>query len=222
MSEDGGGEGENEDDEENEENEADPDTKARRHIRRFVARMLTPQLDGAAFDDELTHGDDTSEQRAQVARRCRAAAEDGLAVLAQVGMSDKKPAGTPADEREAQVLYTVLALADTGQAWTPPAAAARAQKQLAERFPDSASDAKTQWIVDGILKQYLRPLFVASRPAGVTASGRKAEYASASGNGGGGGSSTANTESPRAKPWKYLDLRALSVVAWAVHEADVR
>ncbi|KJR87899.1 uncharacterized protein SPSK_07245 [Sporothrix schenckii 1099-18] len=203
------------------------DAVARRQICRFLARMLTP-IDDATYDAELTPGEHTSGQRDQIARRCKSVADDGLAVLERVGLpladetghANEKSDDTAEDH--AQTLYTITALADAGQPWTTDTAAAMASRLLTNHFANADSK-KSEWIADGILKQYLRPLFARSRPATVTESGRKAAFAS---NTGGSSTSTAphdtttNRESHQAKPWKYVDMRAISVFAWAVHEAD--
>lgn len=133
---------------------------------------------------------------------------------------DEDSADTAKDD--AQVLYTVTALADAGQPWTTDSAAATAARLLTDHFQSADSQSKAEWIVDGILKQYLRPLFARSRPATVTESGRKAAFTTDAGRSSNTGAKrdTTNSESPQAKPWKYVDLRAVSVFAWAVHEAD--
>ncbi|CAK7218416.1 hypothetical protein SCUCBS95973_003476 [Sporothrix curviconia] len=208
---------------------SDTATAPRRQIRRSVARILA-LVDDAEYDADVTHGGDNEERRSQVAGRCRAVAEDGLAVLARVGLclpdessKSKSNGGDDDDDDDAQALYTVTALADASQPWTTDAAAETANRLLADLFGAQDASRKQQWIVDGILKQYLRPLFArAARPATVTALGRKAAFAGQAGDGRGGDMDrgTANSESPQAKPWKYTDLRAISVFAWAVHEAS--
>ncbi|KAL1902279.1 hypothetical protein Sste5346_001255 [Sporothrix stenoceras] len=205
------------------EQDSRPDTASRRKIRQFVARIFTPVDDAAEDDNELTHGEHTSERRDQLARRCRSVAEDGLAVLERVGLPSGSDSGDDEDSADAanddaQVLYTVTALADAGQPYTTETAAAAATQLLQEHFQKAD---KSDWIVDGILKQYLRPLFARSRPPTVTESGRKAAFPSnPGGDNTGPKRDTTNSESPQAKPWKYVDMRAISVFAWAVHESD--
>ncbi|CAK7220914.1 hypothetical protein SBRCBS47491_004349 [Sporothrix bragantina] len=182
--------------------------------------MLTP-VDDAEYDADVTHGGDNEGRRNQVASRCRGVAEDGLAVLESVSLSLPDESKDDEDEDvakdDAQVLYTVTALADARQPWTTDAAAETAARLLTDLFAVEEAPIKQQWIVDGILKQYLRPLFARAHPATVTASGRKAEFAGQDVDR--QDKDTANSESPQAKPWKYVDLRAISVFAWAVHEA---
>ncbi|CAK7562591.1 MAG: hypothetical protein SEPTF4163_000439 [Sporothrix epigloea] len=177
--------------------------------------------DDSKYDADVTHGGDNEERRSQVARRCRTFAEDGLIVLKRVGISVlNEPIENGEDQdaaqADAQTVLTIMALSDASQPWTTDAAAEMAAQLLADYFrPKDA--VKQQWIVDSILKQYLRPLFARARPATVTASGRKAEFVSQENDRRTDG--TENSESPQAKPWKFVDLRAVSVFAWAVNEA---
>jgi hypothetical protein len=80
-----------------------------------------------------------------------------------------------------------------------------------------ATPTKDQFLADTVLQRYLRPLFSRSKPASVTASGRKAEYSEGALSRG----ESMPDESVRTKPWKYNDLRAIPAVAWAVHEVQV-
>lgn len=196
------------------------DVVPRRQICHFVGRILMP-ADDSKYDADVTHGGDNEERRSQVARRCRTFAEDGLIVLKRVGISVlNEPIENGEDQdaaqADAQTVLTIMALSDASQPWTTDAAAEMAAQLLADYFrPKDA--VKQQWIVDSILKQYLRPLFARARPATVTASGRKAEFVSQENDRRTDG--TENSESPQAKPWKFVDLRAVSVFAWAVNEA---
>ena len=72
------------------------------------------------------------------------------------------------------------------------------------------------FVVETILKGYLRPLFSKSKPASVTASGRKAEFPEEADVHRG-----LEQETPQAKPWKFSDLRAIPAFQWAVSVAFV-
>lgn len=199
------------------------DAAARRQIRRFVTAVLSPTIAcDDSNDDDLAHGDDLADRRDRAVRRCKAYASSGIAVLERVGLPPLESPGGAVEGDDAQVFYTLIALADAGQTWTTAAAAESARQLLGQAFAAADATAKPRWIVDGILKQYLRPLFARSRPATITESGRKTEYSSSGGGGGGAKTDGSHSESPRNKPWKYVDLRAISVFSWAVHEADVR
>ncbi len=75
--------------------------------------------------------------------------------------------------------------------------------------------ARENFIVETVLGSYLRSLFSKSRPATVTASGRKAEYVEPERQLG------LPDEGRKTKPWKYEDLRAVTVLSWAMEAADV-
>jgi hypothetical protein len=76
----------------------------------------------------------------------------------------------------------------------------------------------TTFLVDTILRGYLQKLFSKSRPAAVTASGRKAEFPDDDLDRKQG----LPDDSRQTKPWKYEDLRSIPVLAWAIAQADVR
>ncbi|KAF3767499.1 hypothetical protein M406DRAFT_252813, partial [Cryphonectria parasitica EP155] len=74
---------------------------------------------------------------------------------------------------------------------------------------------KDDFIVETILKGYLRPMFSRSRPRTVTASGRKAEFPDENDPHRG-----LTDETKEVKPWKYADHRSIAVFEWAVQGAD--
>ncbi|OAA68345.1 hypothetical protein SPI_00540 [Niveomyces insectorum RCEF 264] len=201
---------------------------ARRRIRRFVARVLTPLVEEGDDDDDDHHNDDANDdsRRGHVIRRCRSVAEDGLVVLQRVGLAAPAPAADrhgsedndDDDDDASQILCTVIALADNaGPLRTAAATAAAAAELVATTFAKSGESLQLAWIADFVLGRYLRPLFARSRPATVTASGRRAAYA---GNNSSNQRDVADRETRATKPWKYDDLRAVSVFAWAVKESD--
>lgn len=80
----------------------------------------------------------------------------------------------------------------------------------------SGSDAKLQaFILDEVLQGFLRPLFSKSRPATVTASGRKAEFVQPS------RYDNFDADAEANKPWKYQQRYAVTVFSWAVDHTDV-
>ncbi len=87
---------------------------------------------------------------------------------------------------------------------------------LLEKTAAAGSDT-AELVVERILKGYLRPLFSASRPPTITASGRKAAFAEH----GGGAARGFGLEDRQSKPWKFHDLRAVSVFTWALCASDV-
>ncbi len=91
-----------------------------------------------------------------------------------------------------------------------------AARLLEQQFSIPGSPTKEKFIIDSILQKYLRPLFSKSKPASVTASGRRAEYPDTPTRG-----ESMPDDSALTKPWKYTDLRAIPALFWVIHEADV-
>ncbi|KAI1635608.1 hypothetical protein F4809DRAFT_663900 [Biscogniauxia mediterranea] len=139
----------------------------------------------------------------------------GLHILDLITRSQQPPFPLPASALLSTVAYTRAA-----DPWTAgDAAAALAQSLLLRaRFPPG----KRGDIADVVLAGFLRPLFARSRPAGVTAAGRRAAYPAEEGGAGeparyryvGAGSD------PAAKPWMHARRYAVTVFEWAVENAD--
>ena len=110
-------------------------------------------------------------------------------------------------------LLTTIAFADESEPWATEATSKLASELLTQQLDEDT--VKRQFIAEAILRDYLRPLFSKSRPATVTASGRKAEYIDPERQSG------LPDDSRKTKPWKYEDLRAIPVLSWAVEAADV-
>jgi hypothetical protein len=115
-----------------------------------------------------------------------------------------------------EVLITLLVYTDEKCQWISPDARRRASSILEQQF-NAAGITKEQFITDVILQRYLRPVFSGSRPASITASGRKAEYTDSAATRG----ESIPDDTALTKPWKYTDRRAIPALAWAVREADV-
>ncbi|KAJ9155112.1 hypothetical protein NKR23_g2546 [Pleurostoma richardsiae] len=112
-----------------------------------------------------------------------------------------------------QALLTIIAFSRRADGpWSTPGSAEIAKELLDEQLSRlNVHD----FITEAVLKGYLRPLFSRSRPATVTASGRKAEFADEVDPHRG-----LSQETKEVKPWKYLDLRTIPVFDWAVFTAD--
>jgi len=186
--------------------EADADLNAQRRVCEFVARSIAPIISYEDTDDSQMVGEDP--RRDQVVRRVSAAARDGLPVLREISESWHT---TYSD----QVLFTIIAYGSTGldQPWASSETTAAAEKTLSQQMQHHD---RREFIVETILKGYIRPLFSKSRPTGITESGRKAAYAAD-----GSAFQGLESETPEMKPWKYIDLRAITVFGWALQEAIV-
>jgi hypothetical protein len=159
---------------------------------------------GAVFNETLTQA------REQLVQYCTTFSSLGIQSLEAL-MKLASPV-----RLDDEVLLTLVAFADQTRDWTTPEAKAAATRLLEQQFRD-AMPTKEHFITEVVLQSYLRPLFSRAKPASITASGRKAEYADSSAARG----ENIPDDSALTKPWKYTDLRAIPAVAWAVHEADV-
>ncbi|OTB14123.1 hypothetical protein K445DRAFT_23904 [Daldinia sp. EC12] len=111
------------------------------------------------------------------------------------------------------VLLRITAFTNLSDPWTTAESSALSQALLSTHLDDGDSQARS-FIVEDILTGFLRPLFSKSRPATITASGRKAEFVEPSRYDG------AVRESSETKPWKYVHRYAVAVFEWAVQHAD--
>ncbi|OIW32451.1 hypothetical protein CONLIGDRAFT_712778 [Coniochaeta ligniaria NRRL 30616] len=192
------------------------DTSTARELASWIARSIAPTNNSGKAQDEDSgfpsgyRGTTEDDPYDKVTKRCLSVAEPGLTALTQLWSHSSK---TQDDTLDSDSLATLIALSDTSESWTTPTTAVLAsnllQQQLATLDP-------TTFLVETILKGYLQTLFSKSRPPTVTASGRKAAFpdddlARKQG---------LPDDSARTKPWKYADLRSLSVLAWAIAQAD--
>ncbi|KAI1413763.1 hypothetical protein F5Y13DRAFT_198127 [Hypoxylon sp. FL1857] len=111
-------------------------------------------------------------------------------------------------------LLRLVAFTDATDPWTTADSSALARNLLEAQLQGLGESQARSFIVEEILTGFLRPLFSKSRPATVTASGRKAEYVEPS------RYESIDRESPETKPWKYTHRYAITVFAWAVQHAD--
>ncbi|KAH6635214.1 hypothetical protein B0J18DRAFT_472244 [Chaetomium sp. MPI-SDFR-AT-0129] len=152
------------------------------------------------------------------------------------GTNDDDASASSPIQLDDQTLYLLMVYAGSSdqRIVVPSQVKAAASRLLAKQFTTSTGNdnnnraeeeprSKTAFITETVLQSYLRPLFSRSRPATVTASGRKAAYPDQDDSGAGGprrGGASLLEETAQTKPWKYTDLRAVPVLGWAVKEAD--
>lgn len=178
--------------------------------------MFPPALMKTVMDASLTpsavFNEDLNKARKQLIGHCRDVSHLGLLLLKDL-VEETKPARL-CDE----ALLTIVAFADETQDWGAPETAAIAAVLLLGQLLTASRLTQEQFISETILQRHLRPLFSRSKPASLTASGRKAAYADSSAARG----QSIPDDTAQTKPWKYTDLRAIPAVAWAVSHADVR
>lgn len=145
----------------------------------------------------------------------KARGELGLNILGRLVEKHETTAG-PA------TLITAAAFTNSDDAWTTASSATLARKLLDDHFQPQGDQSRDQdqyerasFIEDDVLTRFLRPLFARSRPATVTAAGRKAEFVEP------GRYDNAGADAEAQKPWKYERRYAVTVFEWAVLQSDV-
>lgn len=116
-----------------------------------------------------------------------------------------------------RTLISAAAFTSSDESWTTTASAELSRKLLEDHFGSQVEQQqkRAKFITEDVLSDLLRPLFSKSRPATVTASGRKAEYVEPS------RYDNASAEAEARKPWKYGRRYAITVFEWALLNSDV-
>ncbi|KAK4238163.1 mitochondrial CCA tRNA nucleotidyltransferase [Achaetomium macrosporum] len=199
----------------------DEDRDAVQELARNIAKAIAPavsQDEGADRDDAVPAGrliavpvfnETLSKASKQLILHCMSVYSLGISALEALV---KQAHAVQLDD---EVLVTLLFFTDDTRRWVNPDARKGANRILEQHF-NAASPTKEQVITEVVLQRYLRPVFSRSKPASITASGRKAEYTDGTANRG----ESIPDDTALTKPWKYTDFRAIPAVAWAVREAD--
>lgn len=113
------------------------------------------------------------------------------------------------------VLLSLLAFTQLGDTWNSKQAYEISMDALDHQSQEVLTGA---FIVDYVLKGFIRPLFAKSTPRTITSQGRKAADENL------GNRITEMASSPDAisKPWKCRDIHTVTVFKWVVTRADVR
>ncbi|EAA32531.3 hypothetical protein GE21DRAFT_6288 [Neurospora crassa] len=183
-------------------------------LARSIAQAISPVVPQKPNSHSNDLDDSNTQLRAHITTQCLAAADAGFKVLELLASRGPENLDNPA------VLVTLIAYTNPAEEWTTPELAARATLILQQHL-DSAekSNPKKQgFITTHILPIYLRPLFSRSSPSQplITPSGRPSAY----GQNPDARPSGLPDDSSKTKPWKFVDLRAITVFDWAVSEAD--
>ncbi|KFY22871.1 hypothetical protein V493_06272 [Pseudogymnoascus sp. VKM F-4281 (FW-2241)] len=112
-----------------------------------------------------------------------------------------------------EVLLSLLAFTQLGDAWNSEPAYEVSMSALDHQSQEALTGA---FIVDYVLKGFIRPLFAKSTPRTVTSQGRKAPEEIL----GNRTAEVASSSDAISKPWKYRDIHAVTVFKWVVTEAD--
>ena len=197
----------------NEDNE-DESLPLDKRLVRSIARAISPVLQKPNHGPEdLDDNSSTAQQlRAEHAAQCLAAADAAFKIFELLASRDPEVLDTT------EVLLTLIAYTNPLEEWTTPNLSVRATLLLQQHF-DSNPNSKQDLITAHILPTYLRPLFSKSSTpsqSSITPSGRPSAY----GPNPDARPSGLPDDSSVTKPWKFVDLRAVTVFEWAVSEAD--
>ncbi|CAN8102566.1 unnamed protein product [Discula destructiva] len=206
----------------------DGDSETAQKLSDYAAATIAPcsrvQIgDGDDSTDTTEDYEDTAQRVREVAvyglEILRICSEDNAARLSQdtiltlISFIDHAAAEgypKPSTARKSSIAGQPCALQEF-HPWVSAESSELAERVLATQRFASAPDT----LAMTILQDYLCPLFSKSRPAAVTASGRKAEFQSEQ-----DVSRGLRDETGEVKPWKYLDHRAIEAFRWAVHKAS--
>ncbi|KAK3306936.1 uncharacterized protein B0T15DRAFT_484174 [Chaetomium strumarium] len=189
------------------------DLGAVQELANNVAQVIAPAVsqDGSASrdNDMAAVFNQAPKPRDKLSQHCMSTYTLGISALeALLTWNYSVPLGD-------EVLLTLLFYADEKHQWVSPDARTRADSLLEQHF-NAAGPTKEQFITETVLQRYLRPLFSRSKPASITASGRKTEYTDSAAT----RAESIPDDTALTKPWKYTDHRAIPALAWAVREAD--
>ncbi|KAK3398466.1 hypothetical protein B0T20DRAFT_498348, partial [Sordaria brevicollis] len=195
---------------ENEDNEGDRTLSSGTRLFRTVAQAISPVLLKPNHGpDDLDDSAVSQQLRSEHIKQCLAAADAAFKIFELLTSSDP-------DLVDNDILLTLISYTNPSEGWTTPELAARATLLLQEHFASKpAEESKQDFITSHILQFYLRPLFSRSSPTNVTPSGRPSAYQNPDAR-----PSGLPDDSSVTKPWKFVDLRAVTVFEWAVSEAD--
>ncbi|KAL1873131.1 hypothetical protein VTK73DRAFT_1042 [Phialemonium thermophilum] len=188
------------------------EVEAARGIASVIARSTAPISSLDSSEEEALQGTREEDPYARISAQIREVASPGIQAIGKLLLLSPPPS---ADVQDDQVLITLAALADSDEDWATEKTATLAESVLDEQLPKH-SKARDTFIVDAILKNYLRPLFSKFKPTTITESGRKAEYRDPDLD----RERALPHETRQTKPWKYHDLRAIPSLSWAIRNAD--
>ncbi|KAK7745576.1 hypothetical protein SLS62_009753 [Diatrype stigma] len=179
-------------------NDVEENRKALREIAEHVGNAMLPILDIEPSDEDKTDYK-SLELKGQL----------GLRILNS--LTEKYDV-----ELGSRTLISTVAFSSSDDSWTTTASAELSRKLLEDHFGSQVEQQqkRARFIAEDVLYDFLRPLFSKSRPATVTASGRKAEFVEPS------RYDNASAEAEAQKPWKYGRRYAITVFGWALLNSD--
>jgi Tti2 family len=120
----------------------------------------------------------------------------------------------PSDASGLEILLSVISFTSPSDPWTTISSESIAAGILREPAHEILDPGL---IIDFLLQNIIRPLFSKSKPAAITATGRKAMPSSAPPR----NYSVSDSLDPAKKPWKYTSPFSIAVFEWAVKNSSV-
>ncbi|RFU26613.1 hypothetical protein B7463_g9729, partial [Scytalidium lignicola] len=174
-----------------------------------ISKQMLPTGDIVILD-EAPEDDKTSDRNAAI-KLARYRATLCMRILKNLGSLRE----FPTTELNKKILLSAIAFTDPRDPWTTKVSNEIAL-QIIYEFKDTVLS--SEFIVEFILKGFIRPLFIKSKPSTITASGRKAIPSSAPPK----RFEAAHLDRPN-KPWKYESPYSVTVFRWAIEysSADI-
>ncbi|KFY88970.1 hypothetical protein V500_06019 [Pseudogymnoascus sp. VKM F-4518 (FW-2643)] len=185
---------------------ADDDPVAKQNLITWLLETIRP--DGACFLDasfDEVNSAEIEEARAEW-RFTSIFALNSVKLLISYGLISEA-------NTMSEVLLSLLAFTQLGDTWNSKQAYEISMDALDHQSQEVLTGA---FIVDYVLKGFIRPLFAKSTPRTITSQGRKAPDENL------GNRITEMASSPDAisKPWKCRDIHTVTVFKWVVTRAD--
>lgn len=120
----------------------------------------------------------------------------------------------PAGTSSYNIFLSAISFTSSRDSWTTISSQSIATSILQEHLHEVEYP---EFIIDFVLQSIIRPLFSKSKPAAITATGRKAMPSSAPPH----NYTVSESLNPARKPWKYTSPFSIAVLEWAVTNSSV-
>jgi hypothetical protein len=118
------------------------------------------------------------------------------------------------DILDPEILLSAISFMSSRDRWTTVSSESTATSILSARYHQTQTP---EFIITFILQSIIRPLFSKSKPAGITATGRKAMTSTVPPR----NYNISDSFDPAQKPWKYTSPFSIPVFEWTVENSSV-
>ncbi|KAH8808777.1 hypothetical protein F5884DRAFT_793275 [Xylogone sp. PMI_703] len=182
------------------------DSQYTRNLLTTVSRQMLPNGDIVTLDEAPE--DDKSSERSAAIRATKYKAEVCFRIINSLYFLSKESAPV----LDQNVLLSILAFTDLRDPWMTGVS-----NEIALQILQQSKDLVLipEFIIEFVLKSFLRPLFLKSKPSTITATGRKAMPSSAPPK-----RYEAASVDRSNKPWKYDKPYAVTILRWVVQNSS--